>query len=107
MFRKILFTTILFIVLTTVQTVSADAAENGIMTSGELPPANDTESGVKVYDNTYVDAALASEDELEILKAILLCIRDIDIIIQYIMIIVFGGLIVYFTVIYPLMQFLK
>lgn len=103
---KILFTITLCIMLTTVQTVSADAGGNGVMTSGELPPGDDA-GGVTVYDNSFIDGALASEDEREILKAILLCVRDIDIIIQYIMIIVFGGLIVYFTVIYPLMQFLK
>lgn len=84
--------------------VVADTMTAGqIETSGNMP-----DSGVNGYDINNVDNTLQYiNDEVEILKAILYCVRDIDIYLQYAVIMVFAGWLVWVTVLKPLLYFIN
>lgn len=83
--------------------VVADTMTAGqIQTSGNMPDSNGG------YDINNVDSTLQySSDEVEIQRAILYCVRDIDIYLQYAVIMIFAGWLVWITVLKPLLYFIN
>lgn len=104
-YLKKVFLFICFLLLTNTFITDIYAADAEVMTPGELPEntrVNDE------YNNEFVDKALKeSTDEVEILKAVLLCVRDIDIYVQYFITIAAGIFIFWITIWKPLMVFLQ
>lgn len=109
--KKVVF--IILMVLSTSAFIMAVSADTGVMTPGQLEPPNLASpgvngSGVNRYDTEYVDRALSgSSDEVEILKAILVCVRDIDIYVQYFVTIVLAVFLVWVSIVHPLLLFLR
>lgn len=101
--KKISFLFVFIVVFTLFFNIGIASADTDIMTSGQLPDA----SGVKEYNTAYVDDTLSnSNDAVEILKAILVCVRDLDIYIQFAIVIIFSGALVWFTVLKPFLYFI-
>lgn len=102
--KKISFLFVFVVVFTLFFNIGIVSADTDIMTSGQL---QDVTSGVKEYNTAYVDDTLSnSNDVVEILKAILICVRDLDIYIQFAIVIIFAGALVWFTVLKPFLYFI-
>lgn len=102
--KKISFLFVFIVVFTLFFNLGIASADTDIMTSGQLL---DVTSGVKEYNTAYVDDTLSnSNDVVEILKAILVCVRDLDIYIQFAIVIIFAGALVWYTVLKPFLYFI-
>lgn len=101
--KKISFLFIFIVVFALFFNIGIAIADNNIMTSGQLPD----DSRVKEYNTSYVDDTLSnSNDVVEILKAILVCVRDLDIYIQFAVVVIFAGALVWFSVLKPFLYFI-